>query len=127
MARIPEDDVDIYHRYGLRVKDTYTRAPVVEMLPMSYMIDMTATEHMQIMTKFYSEKVYAIEITETKLDKLTTDLKHFQEYIRDPIEYREMRDRELNARKRNPAVQKAWANYKMLLKLSAEGRTLDID
>ena len=126
MARIPEDDVDIYHRYGLRVKDTYTRAPVVEMLPLSYMIDMTATEHMQ-MTKFYSEKVYAIEITETKLDRLTTDLKHFQEYIRDPIEYRDMRDRELTARKRNPAVRKAWANYKMLLRLAAEGRTLDLD
>ena len=126
MARIPEDDVDIYHRYGLRVKDTYTIAPVVEMLPLSYMIDMTTTEHMQ-MTKFYSEKVYAIEITETKLDRLTTDLKHFQEYIRDPIEYRDMRDRELTARKRNPAVRKAWANYKMLLKLAAEGRTPDLD
>ena len=79
------------------------------------------------MTKFYSEKVYSIEITETKLDRLTTDLKHFQEYIRDPIEYREMRDRELNARKRNPAVRKAWDNYKMLLRLAAEGRTIDID
>ena len=126
MARIPEDDVDIYHRYGLRVKDTYTRAPVVEMLPLSYMIDMTTTEHMQ-MTKFYSEKVYAIEITETYLDRLTNDLKHFHEYIRDPSEYREMRDRELNTRKRNPAVQKAWDNYKMLLKLAAEGRTPDLD
>jgi hypothetical protein len=125
MTRIPEDDVDIYHRYGLRVKDTYTRSPVVE-LPRSYMIDMTATEHMQ-MTKFYSEKVYSIEITETKLDRLTADLKHFQEYIRDPIEYREMRDRELNARKRNSAVRKAWDNYKMLLRLAAEGRTLDLD
>ena len=125
MARIPEDDVDIYHRYELRVKDTYTRAPVVE-LPMSYMIDMTATEHMQ-MTKFYSERIYSIEITETYLDRLTNDLKHFHEYIRDPSEYREMRDRELNTRKRNPAVQKAWANYKMLLKLAAEGRTLDLD
>ena len=126
MARIPEDDVDIYHRYGLRVKDTYTRAPVVEMLPLSYMIDMTTTEHMQ-MTKFYSEKVYAIEITETYLDRLTNDLKHFHEYIRDPSEYREMRDRELNTRKRNPAVQKAWDNYKILLKLAAEGRTPDLD
>ena len=125
MARIPEDDVDIYHRYELRVKDTYTRAPVVE-LPMSYMIDMTATEHMQ-MTKFYSERIYSIEITETYLDRLTNDLKHFHEYIRDPSEYREMRDRELNTRKRNPAVQKAWANYKMLLRLAAEGRTLDLD
>ena len=125
MARIPEDDVDIYHRYGLRVKDTYTRAPIVE-LPMSYMIDMTATEQMQ-MTKFYSEKVYAIEITETYLDRLTNDLKHFHEYIRDPSEYREMRDRELNTRKRNPAVQKAWDNYRMLLRLAAEGRTLDLD
>lgn len=125
MARIPEDDVDIYHRYGLRVKDTYTRAPVVE-LPRSYMIDMTATEHMQ-MTKFYSERIYSIEITETYLDRLTNDLKHFHEYIKDPSEYREMRDRELNARKRNPAVQKAWANYKMLLRLAAEGRTLALD
>jgi hypothetical protein len=125
MSQIPQDNVDIYNRYGLRVKDTYTRAPVVE-LPLSYMIDMTATEHMQ-MTKFYSEKVYSIEITETKLDRLTADLKHFQEYIRDPIEYREMRDRELNARKRNSAVQKAWDNYKMLLRLAAEGRTLDLD
>ena len=125
MARIPEDDVDIYHRYGLRVKDTYTRAPIVE-LPRSYMIDMTATEQMQ-MTKFYSERIYSIEITETYLDRLTNDLKHFHEYIKDPSEYREMRDRELNTRKRNPAVQKAWANYKMLLRLAAEGRTLDLD
>jgi hypothetical protein len=125
VARIPEDDVDIYHRYGLRVKDTYTRAPIVE-LPRSYMIDMTATEQMQ-MTKFYSERIYSIEITETYLDRLTNDLKHFHEYIKDPSEYREMRDRELNTRKRNPAVQKAWANYKMLLRLAAEGRTLDLD
>ena len=125
MARIPEDDVDIYHRYGLRVKDTYTRAPIVE-LPRSYMIDMTATEQMQ-MTKFYSERIYSIEITETYLDRLTNDLKHFHEYIKDPSEYRKMRDRELNTRKRNPAVQKAWDNYKMLLRLAAEGRTLDLD
>jgi len=126
VTRIPEDNIDIYQKYGLKVKDTYTRAPVYEMLPMSYMIDMTATEHMQ-MTKFYSEKVYALEITETCLDKLTTDLKHFHEYIRDPIEYRAMRDRERNTRKRNPAVMKAWNNYKMLLRLAADGRTLDFD
>ena len=126
MARIPEDNLDVYHRYGLRLKDTYTRAPVLEPLHLSSMIDITATEHMQ-MTKFYSERIYSIEITETKLDRLTADLKHFQEYIRDPIEYREMRDRELNTRKRNPAVRKAWDNYKMLLRLAAEGRTIDID
>ena len=125
MTRIPEDNFDIYQRYNLRIKETHTRSPIVE-LPMSYMIDMTATEQMQ-MTKFYSEKVYAIEITETYLDRLTNDLKHFHEYIRDPSEYREMRDRELNTRKRNPAVQKAWDNYRMLLRLAAEGRTLDLD
>ena len=125
MTRIPEDDEDIYRQYNLSIKETYTRSPVMK-LPMSYMIDMTATEQMQ-MTKFYSEKVYAIEITETYLDRLTNDLKHFHEYIRDPSEYREMRDRELNTRKRNPAVQKAWDNYRMLLRLAAEGRTLDLD
>lgn len=124
MTRIPEDDEDIYRQYNLSIKETYTRSPVMK-LPMSYMIEPT-TEEIQ-MTKFYSEKVYAIEITETYLDKLTNDLKYFHEYIKDPIEYREMRDREINTRKRNPAVRKAWANYKMLLKLAAEGRTLDLD
>ena len=125
MTHISEEDFYIYQRYNLRIKETHIRSPVMK-LPMSCVIDMTATEAMQ-MTRFYSEKVYAIEITETYLDRLTNDLKHFHEYIRDPSEYREMRDRELNVRKRNPAVQKAWANYKMLLKLAAEGRTLDHD
>jgi len=116
---------DLYNRYQLKIVDSHRRSPVMK-LPMSYMIDMTATEQMQ-MTKFYSERIYSIEITETYLDRLTNDLKHFHEYIKDPSEYRKMQDRELNTRKRNPAVQKAWDNYRMLLRLAAEGRTLDLD
>lgn len=126
MTQIPQDDIDIYQKYGLKVKDTHMRSPVHELLPLSYMIDMTATEQMN-MVKFYSEKIYALEITETCLNNLITDLKHFHEYIREPIAYREMIDRERNTRKRNPAVQKAWENYKLLLKLAAEGRTIDFD
>jgi len=36
-----------------------------------------------------------------------------------------MREREDWTRRNVPAVKKAWDNYKMLLRLAAEGRTLD--
>ena len=114
---------DLYNHYQLRIVDSHRRAPVMR-LPLSYRIDMTAVESMQ-MEKYHSERLYTIEITESNLDRLNTDVKHFQEYCRDPGDYREMREREDWTRRNVPAVKKAWDNYKMLLRLAAEGRTLD--
>ena len=117
------DAADLYNRYQLRIVDSHRRSPVMQ-LPLSYRIDMTATESMQ-MERYHTERLYTIEITESNLDRLTTDIKHFQEYCCDPGVYRDMQQREDWTRKNVPAVKKAWENYKMLLRLAAEGRTLD--
>jgi hypothetical protein len=114
---------NLYNHYQLRIVDRRRRAPVMR-FPISYQVDMTAVEEMH-MERYHSEPLYTLEITETNLNRLNTDVKHFQEYCRDPGAYRDMQQREDWTRRNVPAVKKAWDNYKMLLRLAAEGRTLD--
>lgn len=71
-----------------------------------------------------TEKMFTIEITESDLDRLGDHLNYFHQ-ARNPYERQEMEEREAYIRKKNPAVKKAWENYKMLLKLAAEGKTFD--
>ena len=109
--------------YGFRIVDGHRHAYRAVMPPLSYRNDMTATDMIEV--ERYREKLYTIEITESELDRMTRDLTHFHEYCSDPGDYREMREREHWVRRHNPAVKKAWENYRMLLRLTAEGRILD--
>lgn len=114
---------DIFEQYQMRVRETRRRAPVYHYMP----IDYTASLESVMSLKYETERLLDIEITESNFSRLENDLRHFFLYRHDPPEYQSMVDREIWLRRNNPAVNKAWKNYQMLLKLAAEGRTLDVD
>lgn len=114
---------DILDRYRMRITDSRKKETYYAPLPLSYQIEMTAEQEM-FMRRFHEEKIFSIEINESDLNRLEDDLKHFYQ-VRNPYERQEIEEREAHLRKNNPAVKKAWENYKMLLKLAAEGRVYD--
>lgn len=112
----------VFEMYDMRVTDTRKRAAVMP-LPLAYRIDMTAFQE-DFFRKYEEEKIFTIEILESHLRRLEDDLAYFHN-ARNPYEREEMEQRESLLRRNNPAVKKAWENYKMLLKLAAEGRVYD--
>ena len=108
--------------YRMRATDTRKRAAVIP-LPLSYQIEMTTTQ-VEFMRRFEEEKIFTIELLESDLRRMEDDLSYFHQ-ARNPYEREEMEQREAYLRKNNPAVKKAWENYKMLLKLAANGNTFD--
>ena len=117
------NDNDVFDVYGMRVTETRMRRKVLYDLPLRYRIDMTAQEAIAI-EKWENEKIFSIEITETDLCRMHDDLIRYNRarhpYERDEIEYRES-----YLRRNNSAVKKAWDNYRMMVKLAADGKVYD--
>lgn len=113
---------EILKRYRMRVVDTQRKQHYLPSMSVYSVRDMegNSLDPTLVMT----EKLLTIEIAESDLDRLTDHLNSFYQ-VRNPYERQELIDREAYLRKKNPAVKKAWENYKMLLKLAAEGKTFD--
>lgn len=112
----------LFDRYRIRITDTHRKAQYLPPMSIYSMRDMEGNS--LDMTTIMTEKMYVLEIRESDLDRMEEHLNHFHEY-HSPFDYRDVVDREAYLRKNNPAVKKAWENYKMLLKLAADGKTLD--
>jgi hypothetical protein len=108
----------------MKVVDSRRIAPVMHTLPLSYRIDMTAVEAAQI-ARFETQKIFTIEILESNLNRLEDELQNWIKIRYRPYDYEHMEKRESYLRRNNKAVKKAWENYKMLLKLAADGETLE--
>lgn len=112
----------LFDRYRIRITDTHRKAQYLPPMSIYSMRDMEGNS--LDMTTIMTEKMYVLEIRESDLDRLENDLKYFHEYP-NPYDRADYIEREVYLRKNNPAVRKAWENYKMLLKLAADGKTLD--
>jgi len=116
-------DIDITEVYGMRVVDTRKRARFNYRMPLGYLTDMTASQE-GFIRRYVDERIFSIEMSETDLCRMNDDLVCFHR-TRSPYERDDMERRESFLRRNNPAVKKAWENYRMLLKLAADGPVHD--
>jgi hypothetical protein len=115
-------DIDITEVYSMRVVDTRKRSRVNYRSPLNYLTNITAQE--DFIMRYEDERIFSIEMTETDLCRMHDDLVCYLK-ARNPYERDDMERRESFLQRTNPAVKKAWENYRMLLKLAADGPVHD--
>lgn len=111
-------------RYGMRIVKSHKQSEYLPSISMKHYSMIDRDGNSMDPKWFRTEKLFTIEIAESDLDRLEEHLCYFRQ-VPNPSEHYEMREKEAYYRKNNPAVKKAWENYKMLLKLTAEGKTFD--
>ena len=113
---------EVLEKYRVRIVDSRRQQRYIHPMKLYAMVDSHGNSLDP--TTFMTETLFTIEIAESDLDRMGDHLSSFHQ-VRNPFDREEIYLREAYIRKKNPAVKKAWENYKMLLKLAAEGKTFD--